>query len=58
MARLVAGFRQSMSAVFKFPANVEEFFVNFDCDKSDLTITLTCRDGHIPHQEHKPMHVF
>jgi len=45
-----------MSAVFKFPANVEEFFINFDCDKSDLTITLTCRDGHIPHQQHKPMY--
>jgi hypothetical protein len=36
---------QAMSAVFKFPANVEDFSIDLDCDKSELLIVLTCRDG-------------
>ena len=36
---------QSMSAVFKFPGNVEEFSINLDCDKSELLVTLDCKDG-------------
>jgi hypothetical protein len=37
-----------MSAVFKFPANVEDFSIDLDCDKSELLIVLTCRDGDPP----------
>ena len=37
-----------MSAVFKFPANVEEFSINLDCDKSELLLVLACKDGTLP----------
>ena len=34
-----------MCAVFKFASNVEEFVIAMDCDKSELSIVLTCKDG-------------
>ncbi len=36
---------QPMCAVFKFASNVEEFVIAMDCDKSELSIVLTCKDG-------------
>ena len=34
-----------MCAVFKFSSNVEEFSIALDCDKSELSVVLTCKDG-------------
>jgi len=34
-----------MCAVFKFASNVEEFVIAMDCDKSELSFVLTCKDG-------------
>ena len=39
---------KSMSAVFKFPANVDSFSINLDCDQSELLFIFSCRDGCAP----------
>eukprot|EP00802_Teleaulax_amphioxeia_P007363 Tamp_07369.p3 GENE.Tamp_07369~~Tamp_07369.p3 ORF type:complete len:207 (+),score=31.64 Tamp_07369:23-643(+) len=34
-----------MCAVFKFASTVEEFSIALDCDKSELSVVLACKDG-------------